>query len=168
MASCILHREWEHKLADTEYKFAGKSIWIQVLEKSRAFKHEHFAAMEPTLAHIKVKPSVSVSQVFNINCPPTSYLSPLHSSVVCLLCAQPTVHEYVAFCSQKSDRRENPDRTLYQGGAENLGQPNPMGQHNLISQECNQFLKVVYKLKNWKILERCHSSAIVFLLCIHC
>jgi hypothetical protein len=24
MASCILHREWEHKLADTEYKFAGE------------------------------------------------------------------------------------------------------------------------------------------------
>jgi hypothetical protein len=158
MASCILHREWEHKLADTEYKFAGESIWIQVLEKSRAFKHEHFAAMEPTLAHIKVGPSVSVNQAFNMNFPPTSYLTPLHSSVVYLPCTQPTVHEFVAFCSQKSDRRENPDRSSYQGGGENLGQPNPMGQHNLIS----QFLKVVYKLKNWKILERCHSSAIVF------
>lgn len=82
--------------------------------------------MEPTLAHIKVGPSVSVNQAFNMNCPPASYLSPLHSSVVCLPCTQPTVHEYVAFCNQKSDRRENPDRTLYQGGAENIGQPNPM------------------------------------------
>jgi len=69
-----------------------EKIHEEYIGKIKGIQHVHFAAMEPILACIKVSPSVSVNQAFNMNPPPLAlYLSPLHSSVICLLHAHPNL-----------------------------------------------------------------------------
>jgi hypothetical protein len=105
-----------------------EKIHEEYIGKINGIQHVHFAAMEPILACIKVSPSVSVNQAFNMNSPPTLpslalYLSPLHSSVICLLHAHPNLQELNGLCSKKTEqarvcRRDDQDRTMYQGGAD--------------------------------------------------